>query len=339
MKDFRNANYDLMRVMSMIFVVAIHAPQKPLAESALFTSFLYTILFLCNNLFYMLSGKFNLKRRLSGKEDYKQYYFKKMVSILFPYVLMTCLLSAWNMYSSRAGWNLWDYFRQTYIGFISTNASTYLWFMYSLIGMLISAPFLGKMFQSMSDWELKFLFRVAIIWNIVSIYLTEDFNLEFSYNSWIFSGLTTIFLAGYYCDRIINDQNKMKLYIWGGLGFVITVLGKWLFPENYHSPTDLAPAYILFSMAVYTFIGREFVIKNELLKKVIFFLAKHSFAVYMLHWNVLYHITPQIVKTSVRSLHFVETVGVTFVISVGMAFILDMCVVYPIQKRLLKGIK
>ncbi len=55
----RIINCDLMRVSAMIFMIEVHTNNLFKARS-LYVVFLSTILFACNNLFYMLSGRFNL---------------------------------------------------------------------------------------------------------------------------------------------------------------------------------------------------------------------------------------------------------------------------------------
>ena len=106
------------------------------------------------------------------------------------------------------------------------NSATHLWFMYPLIGMLISTPFLAKMFQTMKDQEIEIFFLVAILWNIVSIYLTLDIGVGFSYSGWILSGYIIYYFAGYFCKRIINDNNKKIMYTLGIIGFIVSVFGR-----------------------------------------------------------------------------------------------------------------
>ena len=97
----REINCDLMRVMSMVFVIAIHVSRKPFENHRLLLIMMSTFLASCNSIFYMLSGKFNLKYKFSDKDDYRKYYIKKIISIIFPYVFVTCLLSMWDFYQNQ----------------------------------------------------------------------------------------------------------------------------------------------------------------------------------------------------------------------------------------------
>lgn len=208
--------------------------------------------------------------------------------------------------------------------------------MYGLIGMLFGAPFLAKMVQSMSDWELNLLFGMGIAWNVISIYLCADFDIGFSYNCWLLSGWLIYFYAGYYCDRGVNDYNKKRIYILGISGFVITVLGRYLIADRYQNSTDLAVAYIVFTIAVYIFFEKEVVIRNDCLKKIIGFLSKYSFMVYMLHWNVLHKITPIVVTEESTFCKWIAEISVTFAILLLLSIILDVIIICPFQKLMKK---
>lgn len=147
----RNINLDFIRILSMIFVIAIHTEPKPLADNVLFTSILTTILFTCNSNFYLLSGQLNLQKSFSTPNDYKKYYTHKIITILFPYITITCFLSIWNMIAGGDIITLSSFTINTYKALMNGNADGHLWFMYPFIGLLLSAPFLSKLFQKMTD--------------------------------------------------------------------------------------------------------------------------------------------------------------------------------------------
>lgn len=204
--------------------------------------------------------------------------------------------------------------------------------------MLLSTPFLSKMLAAMNDSEVKILFGVALIWNVVSIYLTADVGVSFQFSAWIFSGWIISFFAGYFVDRIVNDQNKKNLYLLGSVGFLVTVLGSWLIPEHYGNATSLAPAFVLFTMAAYVFLKKEIPIRNRAMKKFLRFASKHSFMEYLVHVHVYTHFTLKIMKVTPDSSvpAYVLALVLTVVISLFVAFLLDICLIQPLQKLLKK---
>lgn len=327
----RNINCDLIRVICMLFVIGIHT-DRSFIKNPLLDVIVNTLLFTCNGMFYMLSGRFNLQKDFSHKGAYKKYYVNKVITILFPYLLLTCVLSLWDMLDAGTWNGIATYIKGTYTSLMNTNSTIHLWFMYPLIGMLLGAPFMAKMLYYMSDWELNLLFGIGIGWNIVSIYLTLDFEVGFLYSGWMLSGWVMLFFLGYYCSRIVNNTNKKFLYLLGAIGGLITVWGKYFIPDRYYNSLDLAVAFIGFTMAFYTFLDKEILIKNTYAKKVILFLAKYSFTIYMLHWHVLFKITSKIVRGQSTVCSWIISIFITVIICILLSVILDLLIISPIQR-------
>lgn len=335
----RDANLDLIRVLAMVFTVAVHIQPFPWAANAFLNCFMTAVLLSCNSFFYMLSGELNLSQSFSEKKDYWRFYIKKAISILLPYFLVTCVYSLHHLWASGQPITILSYLRNTYVEFMQTNGSLYFWFLYPLLGMLLSTPFLSKMLAAMSDSEVKILFGVAILWNVVTIYLTADFGVSSQFSAWIFSGWMISFFAGYFVDRIVNDKNKKILYLVGVLGFAVSVLGAWLIPGNYANANDLAPAFVLFTMAAYVFLQKEVPIRNRGVRRVLSFVSKHSFMEYLVHVAVHQYFTLKIMSVAPSSsvpAYFLALV-LTVAISLLVAFLVDTILVQPLQKLLRKA--
>ena len=73
----RDVRYDVIRVVAMMFVIAVHVNPKPFNSIPWFKDVFDYIIYTCNGMFFMLSGLFNMKRDFSSKEDYKIYYQKR----------------------------------------------------------------------------------------------------------------------------------------------------------------------------------------------------------------------------------------------------------------------
>lgn len=331
----RNVNCDLMRVICMLFVIGIHI-ERSFVKIPLLGVMIETLLFTCNGIFYMLSGRFNLQKDFPDKQAYKNYFISRVITIFCPYLILTFGLSLWDILDAGAWNGIGSYMKETYISLMNANATIHLWFMYPLIGMLLGAPFMAVMLQNMHDWELRLLFGIGIGWNVVSIYLTLDFGVGFSYSGWMLSGWVMLFFLGYYCSRMINDNNKKYLYLWGLAGFIVTVCGKYFIPNQYFNSVDVAAAFVVFTMAFYTFWDREILIKNTYIKRSISFIAKYSFIIYMLHWNVLHKITPRIVKGQASVCNWVISIFTTLIISMLISIVLDFFIISPIQKIMKK---
>lgn len=333
--DNRNIKLDLIRVISMFFVIMIHTLVKLFYSNNIFKITMESILFTCNGMFYMLSGYFNLDKKFTSKEDYKKYYKNKLIKIIIPFIICSFFINTWNTYIiEHKTFNILKLLKYFYINLMSNNISVHLWFMYPLIGFLLSAPFLGKLFQKLSNYELNLLIKISIFWNIISIYLTKNLGINFSFNNWILSSWSLLFFLGYYYKRSINENNKNKLYILGTIGLIITIICRKVFSSNFNNANDLSIFYVFFTVAIFTFIINEIKINNKCFKNSINYLAKYSFYIYLLHFNILNNIVINIIKPSPSIFKLLLISFFTLIISLLISIFLDILIFKPLTKIL-----
>lgn len=341
-RNERLANYDFMRVMMSLFVIGAHTPFPGyISNSKLLDNLLFAFLAQCNGVFFMISGKFNLCKSFDCKKDYIRYYVNKFISILVPYGIVSCILVLLELILSKQYFNLNGYIYQCIEAFFSTNARTHLWFVSFLIGILVSAPFLAKMVTAMKDEELKILFTVGIVWNIISIYLTLDLGFDFLISGWFLWEWLFIFFLGYFCDRIINDKNEKKIYCLGIIGFILSVLGM-TYLKTFQYATDLSVGYIFFIMSCYLFLQRHLFDKKHLspsLTKAVSYMAKYSFTAYMIHSFIIIHITSKWIDSNEGMIQYILLVLVSFACSYIISILLSNIIIKPIQKILSKVLK
>lgn len=73
----RNIQSDLVRVVAMFFVIAVHTPLGELGNIWWVNYATRALFFTCNAIFFMLSGKYNLRFVAEPeKQCYKKYYYK-----------------------------------------------------------------------------------------------------------------------------------------------------------------------------------------------------------------------------------------------------------------------
>lgn len=239
----RAVRYDFMRVLMSLFVICVHT-NFPLfiANNNLLNNSIRTFLLICNGVFFMISGKFNLKKNFESKLDYYNYYTDKFINIIVPYGMISCILV--KIIDKPQG--IKNFIYLCIRAFFSTNSQNHFWFMCCLIGMLVSTPFLAKMLKSMKKFELKLLFSIGISWSIVAIYLTTDLGISFTITSFFLWGWLFYFWLGYFTERVVDDNNIKTFYILGVLGYVITLLGE-TYSTTFVNPNDLSAGFILFT--------------------------------------------------------------------------------------------
>lgn len=331
----RLINFDLMRVLMCIFVIMIHITEKPFSfpVRAAYTS----VFFLCNSIFYMLSGRFNLEHTFDSTGDCLNFYRKKFVSIYFPYILISFMLSAVNLYSHTGSITPKGVCVFAFKEFFDTNSEKALWFMYPLMGLLISTPFLSKMFHAMSDRECRLMAAIAVIWNVVRVYLTSDIGVTFNISGWLLDNWCLYFVAGYLSDRLVNEKNRKSVYLLGAAGFIVTVALRVLSEDHLPYCLDYSPAFLFFSVAAYDFMSRTFKVTNPVTVKVVSFIAQHTFLVYLLHMPVLRHVVPRFVTLDTTTVPgYLLQLAFAFICSLAGAIVLRTLIIKPLQSLLRK---
>jgi len=332
LKKDRIVNYDAIRVLQSLFVICVHTALPLLVEdNVLLNNTITSFLFQCNGVFFMLSGYFNLSKEFSNSEDYKNFYLTRFMTIIIPYSVVSIIFVIIRCVQEHAVLNVKGYIWIIIDTIISANASSHLWFVCILIGFLISTPFLSKMLHSMKNDELLILFGVGMLWNVVTIYLTANVGLSFQISGWIFAGWPFVFVLGYICSRVVNDNNRKYFYIVGVIGFIISVLGR-TYLDKFENATDLSPGYILFFVAMFLFYEKQLSVKNRIISGVISYLAKYSFLTYMLHTLVLQNVTKKLFEAQDSIPEYIASILFTFVVSYLLAIITSYIVVSPLQK-------
>lgn len=323
----REVKYDFMRVLMSLLVICCHAsfPLR-ISDNILLNNVVRTFLAMCNGIFFMLSGKFNLKKKFENKLDYYTYYTNKFINIIVPYGIISCILVKIVDKPQR----IKDFVYSCICAFFSTNSQNHFWFMCCLIGMLVSAPFLAKMLNSMKKFELKLLFSIGIIWSILAIYLTTDFGISFAITSFFLWGWIFFFWLGYFTEKVVDDGNIKIFYSLGIIGYVITVLGK-TYLTTFANANDLSAGFIFFTIASYLFLERHMEVKNELAQKIIAYLGKYSFLAYMVHYMILKEFVERFINSQARLLNYIVSVAITFVLSYLVSVVLSNIIIRPIQ--------
>ena len=64
----RDVRYDVIRVVAMMFVIAVHVNPKPFNSFPWFKDVFDYIVYTCNGMFFMLSGLFAMKKNTLQKK-------------------------------------------------------------------------------------------------------------------------------------------------------------------------------------------------------------------------------------------------------------------------------
>lgn len=275
----RDIKYEVIRVVAMVFVITIHQLDKFEFADPTQHNLLSLIFLTCNGLFFMLSGKFALNFDYSEKNCYKKYYFGKFVKIIIPVLIYMALKQLYLMYFTFNVPITLKSFVKAYIlsvteGYIVTE----YWFVYYLIANLLVAPFLARIFKNLNTKECYLFFAICLICNALSVY-PHLIGITFAVPFYL-SGMNIYFFLGSYIDKITQTKKQKILFIILGIisyivGFIQLQIGKAV------NIFDAAPTAVFVVCLMYILLRDH--VKVNRGSKIIYFLGKYSFSIYLIH--------------------------------------------------------
>lgn len=321
----RNANIDLLRIIFSLFVILIHTrPIDYLAEHKTIAAVWTPVIYTCNSGFFILSGYFALN--YSKERGIRSFYLTKIRNLLLPWIIYCFGIYIWDKTKINTFIELKVILKNFLIDFFTGNCATHFWFMYALFGMMLGAPFLALLFQSLNNKQCKIFFLIATI-NIVMFVLFSNFGKTFAF-SFFLGGWVYIFSLGYYIRNLLN--HKKICILLGIIGYAVSVIGIKYIP-NYNYSTDYAFPHIIFSAAIVVFFLDFVDIKNDRISKFINFLGKYTFSIYMIHYVVIYYLPYYLFPMNNEVEQYVIVVVLGYIISLLIAIAIDNTIVLTCQ--------
>lgn len=326
--------YDFVRTVAIFFVVAVHSlyfvDQSSTACLWIYWA-LQSLFFTGNALFFLLSGKFNLRER-TDDAGVKKFYYNKIRNIMLPIVIVFLIRTFYNLYPEITALG----FAKAFVkNFSFEFASTEYWFVFSLVGCIIVAPFLAHAFAKLSRFEQKVFLAIGLGFNLLVI-IAGNAGYAFKWG-YLFSGFSFAFCLGQYIESFFTPRNNRVLAIAAPLCLIVTV-----FLIDYGMRTnvqDISPIFTILSLGVYAlllFLGDKM---NP--SKFVSFIAKHSFSIYLVHMMILLPLEGvlPILSGKWSLLMFAGVTLLVFAASTGVAFVLDKVVIDPAKNLFDKAFK
>lgn len=317
----RDVNYDLLRVVAMCLVIGVHVinnymPVKmTLAGSAeVARSVLFALFMVCNPLFIMVSGRFNLTfdadrpvsthsaGRLPGSGSdaragggagqadpgslapYARYYYKRFVSLIVPYLLyaggmgfVAYLVIDHRSVGGAVSGTLFDLF--------SGYDDSVYWFVFMLAGFVLATPFLAAMMRTIGRsgaWLLVGL--AAAVAAAEQICNLAGYPLTFL-QSFPWRGLLVYYLLGFVLEYYPpSTWMRHGLYASAPFALAWTVATPYLFAgQQIQVGRTLTVSFAVVVAAVFLFFRYDVHITSARLRKAITWLAGYSYTIYLVH--------------------------------------------------------
>ena len=333
-KEGRIFQYDLMRFLFMLMVLGVHvlSVSKQFSEEYNTTWIITTIftdLFLiCNPLFFMLSGRFNLKKEFNTKEDYKKFYIKRIVTLLVPFLIFSIVIYIYRNFDNL---NIIDFAK----GLLAGNIEGTYWFVYTLLGIMIFSPFFSKMLKNMNLFEKKLFFIISFCVNtFITVFAVFKVPNMITFNIVGLVHWNFYYLMGEYIEEIFSTRKSRKIIMLIGLlAFALQFILRCTINTGYRL-SDPSPLLTLQALALYFFVLELVKIKNEKVKNVISYFSKYSYIFYLLHMTVINFVD------NFFNMHINAGLNLVFAVCIFIiSFIITMCIAIVAQKFVIKPIQ
>lgn len=339
-KEGRIFQYDLMRFLFMLMVLGVHvlSVSKQFSEeyntTCIITTIFTDLFLICNPLFFMLSGRFNLKKEFNTKEDYKKFYIKRIVTLLVPFLIFSIVIYIYRNFDNL---NIIDFAK----GLLAGNIEGTYWFVYTLLGIMIFSPFFSKMLKNMNLFEKKLFFIISFCVNtFITVFAVFKVPNMITFNIVGLVHWNFYYLMGEYIEEIFSTRKSRKIIMLIGLlAFALQFILRCTINTGYRL-SDPSPLLTLQALALYFFVLELVKIKNEKVKNVISYFSKYSYIFYLLHMTVINFVDNFFNMHINAGLNLVFAVCIfiiSFIITMCIAIVAEKFVIKPIQNFLLKN--
>lgn len=318
----RDVNYDLLRVVAMCLVIGVHVINNYMPVKMALTggaetvrSVLFALFMVCNPLFIMVSGRFNLTcdaGRLgstrssgnlpgsgsdartgggAGQADpgslapyVRYYYYKRFVSLIVPYLLyaggmgfVAYLVIDHRSVGGAVSGTLFDLF--------SGYDDSVYWFVFMLAGFVLATPFLAAMMRAIGRsgaWLLIGL--AAAVAAAEQICNLAGYPLTFL-QSFPWRGLLVYYLLGFVLEYYPpSTRMRHGLYALAPFALAWTVATPYLFAgQQIQVGRTLTVSFAVVVAAVFLFFRYDVHPASARLRRAITWLAGYSYTIYLVH--------------------------------------------------------
>lgn len=276
--------YDFIRVVSM-FLICILNIETIIGNCSEVTNFIgvlstttKTICVAAIGLFFMLSGYFNLNKNYKTKHDYFDFYTKRIIYLIIPFMLVL-LLYIFILYSNQH-LSISSLLELT-LGNQIHNSFIYMFYLGTY---LFSAPFLALMVNNMDKKDKKIFVLIFVTIDLLLMLKNiTGFHASFDKGTFPLMNYCFYFVLGAMIDDVFDSDKIQKVMI---LLLPIVIISKTII--NYFYPnsivlTGLNPLFTLEVIGMYFLLIKVSKQCNIYIKKIINRLSKHSFTFYLIN--------------------------------------------------------
>ncbi len=283
---------DFLRSFAIVMVLILHSISDYMIQPELFGTTSWYANLVLNTfartgvpIFFMISGALMLSS--DNTKDFKNFYKKSLTRIVIPLIFWNV---AYFIYKCIMGYIDFD-ITILINDFIDCGTEYHLWYLYTLIGIYLFAPFLKMLVDFCSIRQLIWLLFLMMLCTTIRPFINQVTPLYIYLFEPLFNGYIGYFLMGYILSRIKNDYKiAVGFCVAGLLGLAVSIAFHHIHSSSDVINLDFNYGYSLCHsvMAAAIFVISKFVFaKKTLFKGIISALSKLSFGIYLVHVGVI----------------------------------------------------
>jgi hypothetical protein len=231
----------------MVFVVAVHSLMvvDTSVRAGVITEVAgQSLFFTANALFFLLSGRFNLRDVPEGKLG--DFYLKKFRGVILPALVIFFVRALYDLRADPVSLrHVVGYFVR---GSLGQYSGIEYWFIFSLAKLLLAAPFLAPAFAHLSPKRAKAFLGIGLAWFAV-LFVCNNAGVDFSWD-FLFSGFVFPFCLGPSIEELLSGRRARRaLAVVAPLSWIATT---YLVLQGWRTGAfDNSPLYMLLSFGIY----------------------------------------------------------------------------------------
>jgi len=325
----RNIGLDLLRIFSCISIIALHESGF-ISNHYKYWSFVSTIVRPALWVFLMLSGFFILSKPI---KSIPSFYFQKILKLLVPLVVYAFIYQTmWDIGTNRSisqvlGLISW---RQIVSGTVPW--ADHFWFIYTLLGLYLAAPFLNDWFHKMTNKRFADLLILSLVFLTIPPLLQNAFGFKINVTVIFGTEFFSYFILGYAILRLELFKYKKFVYIGGVLSFILTYIFNYIsifVPNLYTSSLNMLFSSIFLFVLFYN--SKLLVNAPKLVCRLIKYISDSTYSIFLIHIFVMRKL-PDVFNLSDSNYRTQTIINVLaiFIISFLLAQVIDYLIVKPL---------
>ncbi len=318
---------DFLRSYAIIMVVIVHSISEYIVVPELYGTVSWYANLILNAfsrtgvpIFFMISGALLLSA--DSTKNFATFYKRAIKRILVPLIAWNVIYFLYQVIIGVSELNLWIMLS----ALINQGTEYHLWYLYTLLGIYLLAPFMKTLVDDCSSKQQYLLLFLMLFSTTICPFINSVTPLYINLFDPLFNGYLSCFLMGYILSNIkINQKNIILFSLIGIFGLMFSVL--------YHHINSSNESINLFfnygySICHYGFAAAIFVIakiifeKRTFAVKTVTALSKYSFGIYLIHIMVTNSIMSYFMIDASPIISECYIFFVTIIISFFIAFVL-----------------